>query len=63
MGDREPYRVEVEYDGCGECGVGKLYCIVGPDDVALGTSYENMEEAVELAAQLTSAYEAGEKER
>jgi hypothetical protein len=54
------YTVEIENGGCGQCGAGRYWVIVGPDGVASATSYcGNQEEVEELAEGLNIAYEAG----
>jgi hypothetical protein len=59
--ERVAYRVEQDADGCACCGDGKSWVIVGPDEVALGTSYFHREDADDLAEDLNSAYEAGRR--
>ena len=54
-----PYHIEVERDGCRFCGAGKTYWVVGSDDVADGTTYENEEDALDLADMLNDAFENG----
>jgi hypothetical protein len=51
---------------CPTCGHGCIWEVVGPDDVALGVSYTDKEDADDVAEELSLAYEAGlmaERER
>lgn len=36
-----PYRVEVENAGCERCSCGKTWTVVGPDEWAIGQTFEN----------------------
>jgi hypothetical protein len=56
---KEAYRVEIERSGCVTCDAGKMYRVVGPDDVAMSTIYEREEDAIDLADDLNIAYAAG----
>lgn len=58
----KPYRVEVEHGGCETCGDGKQWCVVGPDDVALGITFGVKEDAEELADMLSDAYVMGKRD-
>ncbi len=51
------YLVDLENPdtGCSQCGSGRLYCIVGPDGVALGTMFDQREVAEDLAEELNRA--------
>lgn len=55
----QAYRVELEAEGCRECGHMRLWRVVGPDDVATSTLYEDKDEAEHLAAALSGAYDLG----
>ena len=57
---REPaYRVEVDNRGCARCGARKSLTVVGPDDVALGESWELQDDAESVAELLNEAFEKG----
>lgn len=58
MADEKPYWVELD-TGCLACGRGREYSVIGPDDVALGKTFEEEADAAEYAENLTAAYEAG----
>ena len=55
----EPFFIEVDDNGCKHCGRGRTYTIIGPNDVGLGTSYEDEEQASELCEMLNGAYYIG----
>lgn len=57
---REPYIV-VEYgeESCPNCGSGKIWDVIGPDDVAISVSFHNRDDADEIAEWMSSAYKAG----
>lgn len=57
--EREPYFIEVDTSGCQHCGAKRTWTIVGPDDVAIGRSFEDEETARDLAADMNTAYYAG----
>src|SRR5690242_13232260 len=57
---RTPYRVEVDHDGCERCSCGRTWTIVGPDDYAIGQSFESQEDAEDLARLLNAAHEYAE---
>jgi hypothetical protein len=59
--EKEAYRVEIDVSGCPKCGHGAYWDVIGPDDVALATSYADKEDAIEIAEILNMAYEAGRK--
>ena len=54
------YVVIIDQDGCKECGHGRTFQVVGPDEVALGTTWEDLESAQEMAYELNAAYMLGE---
>lgn len=56
-----PYRVEISDRGCGECQTGMTWWVVGPDEIASSTSYDEEEDANSLAAALNAAYELGQQ--
>lgn len=53
------YYVDIDEKGCTHCGRGENYVVLGPDDVAFGTTFEDRDDAEELAGMLTDAYTAG----
>lgn len=55
-----PYFVEVDSNGCGHCGAGRTYTVIGPDGVAAGTSWENEEDADAYADAMNEAYAHGQ---
>jgi len=58
---KEPYRVEVEREGCERCGIGRQWAIVGPTDEEQATdcTYGDPEEAEHITAALNNAFEIG----
>lgn len=54
------YSAEVDTPGCEACGLGARWNVVGPDDVATSTIYEDQELAEEVAEDLSAAYRAGQ---
>jgi len=57
---RMPYRaLPDDSDACAHCGSGLRWLVVGPDEVALGISFENEEAAEDLADNMSRAYLAG----
>lgn len=57
---RAPYVVEVESEGCERCCAGRMWTVVGPDDVALSTSFADQEHVEWIAEQMAHAYRAGQ---
>jgi hypothetical protein len=54
------YHVEAERDrACVACGAGTLWTIVGPDDIAESTSWEDKELADDICEAMNDAYEKG----
>lgn len=53
-----PFRLE-RIDGCGQCGHGELFDVIGPDDVAHSTQYGDQEEAESVRAGFDRAYWLG----
>lgn len=53
----EAYRIEAEKPGCEHCGAGSQWCIVGPDEIALSTSWEDKSFAEDLCEELNLAHE------
>lgn len=57
---RRAYHVEAAPGTpCPTCHGGALYDVVGPDDVAIGMSFEDIVDAEETAAMLNAAYGKG----
>ena len=56
----EPYTIEIESDGCEKCGHGKQWAIMRPDGVCLGQTWENPEEAQQIADWMNEAFVAGQ---
>lgn len=54
-----PYRIDIDQQGCQTCNAGRTYTIVGPDGVALGRSWDDMNEALEWCDELNAAYNSG----
>lgn len=54
----EPYFIEVDNNGC-TCGNGRTWTIVGPDGVATGQSWGDVEEAEYICELLNDAYQCG----
>jgi hypothetical protein len=57
--DHEPYFIEVDKGGCSECGHGRFWRVVCPDDSMINATYENEEDAAKMAEMLNEAYAAG----
>lgn len=55
-----PFRVE-RIEGCGQCGHGVLFDVIGPDDVAHSTQYGDEEEANSVRDGFDRAYELGKQ--
>ena len=55
----KPYAVERSEDGCLHCGTGGTWDVIGPDDVAIGVSFHNRDDADEIAEWMSRAYWAG----
>lgn len=53
------YTVQNEGPGCGSCGEGATWNVVGPDGVATGTIYGDYDNAQEMARDLSRAYANG----
>lgn len=56
---REPYSVEVDDDGCERCQAHRTYSVLCPDGAAVGVSYENRDDAEDLARYMNEAFWAG----
>ena len=54
-----PYRVEVDTEECPQCGRGPTFLIVGPDNVAMGTTFSERADADDVADDLNFAFAAG----
>lgn len=54
-----PYHIDIDQQGCQTCNAGRTYTIVGPDGVALGLSWDDMNEALEWTDELNAAYNSG----
>lgn len=58
--EREPYRVEVEREGCEHCGDGKQWEVYDADGVGVGgMTFGCLDDAEHLAEMLNDAYGAG----
>lgn len=55
----DPYFITVDTNGCGHCGEGRTWAIVGPDGAMGGTSFEDEDQAADLAELLNDAYWQG----
>ena len=55
------FRIEREEreSSCQTCRHGDMWNVVGPDDVAIGTSYEREEDAESMAEELSRAFLLG----
>lgn len=60
--DKTLYRLEPCGRGCPTCGAGEFWDIVGPDDIALSTSWGDKEHAEELVEMLNDAYLLGKSQ-
>jgi hypothetical protein len=58
-GTMDAYRVEIEDQPCSHCTRGTLFAVLGPDEIALGVTFEDKGEAQELADYMNLAYNAG----
>ncbi len=54
-----PYRVEQALPACDACGGPPGFDVIGPDGVALSTTYNEREDADCMAESLNDAYELG----
>lgn len=54
------YRVEIEKTGCQHCEAGRMWDVIGPDEMALGISYSLKEDADDMAEYMNMAYERGQ---
>lgn len=52
------YTVEPEGKACPHCGLGEMWDVIGPDGVALGTSFGDKLSAEEYAEDLDGAYKS-----
>lgn len=59
MKDDEPFRVEVDHEGCMYCNRGKQWTVVGPDGVASSTSWEDEDDAEKHARDMNYAFAQG----
>lgn len=59
----DPYFTEVDNNGCSHCGSGRTWNVIGPDGVALSTSYEDEDAAIDLADMLNEAFARGASSR
>ena len=57
--EENPYFVEVDNNGCRECGHGRNWVVVDPDGIRGGTSYGLEEDADDLAEDLNRAFNRG----
>jgi hypothetical protein len=55
------YRVEVDTEGCAHCAGNRTWTIVGPDGVAIGSSWGDEEFAGDVADLMNMAYDAGKE--
>jgi hypothetical protein len=53
------YFVEPEKEGCRRCGEGKTWNVIGPDDLALSTTFEDKDDAEHHASILNEAWRLG----
>lgn len=56
------YRVEPDTNVCAYCGHGGTYTVIGPGNVAIGTSFADETDASEMASMLNAAYEHGARQ-
>lgn len=54
-----PYRLAIDLSGCSNCGASRSWTIIGPDDVGIGTSWEDEQFASDVKDLLNMAYDAG----
>lgn len=57
--DDDPYFVEVDVNGCAHCKGGRMWTVIGPDTVACGISWEDVENAEDYAEACNDAYAHG----
>jgi len=55
----QPYRVEVQEEGCDLCGAGKFWVVVDSEDTADATAYADREDAEHMADAMNRAFERG----
>lgn len=62
-----PYTVDTAVTGCSHCGAGKTYDVVfrkgKSDEIAESITYEDYDEACDMADMLNDAYQRGYKSR
>jgi hypothetical protein len=56
---KDAYFVEPEKEGCRRCGQGKTWNVIGPDDLALSTTFEDKDDAEHHASILSEAWRLG----
>lgn len=56
----EPYRVEVDEEGCSGCEQGKTWRVTGPDEVASAVSYGDYDDAEYLMDCCNAAFKLGQ---
>lgn len=54
-----PYFIEVDQNGCAHCDSGRTWGVVGPDCAALGTTWDNAQDAQDMADLLNTAFHFG----
>lgn len=54
-----PFRVEVDKGGCERCGHGTQWTVVGPNETAIGQSFEDEELAGDIADYMNQGYRHG----
>ena len=57
--EENPYFVEVDNNGCRECGHDRNWVVVDPDGIRGSTSYGLQEDADDLAEDLNRAFNRG----
>jgi len=54
------FKVVTDTEGCNKCGAGKTWTIAGTnDEIAIGYSFGEQEEADDLCEWMNMAYQAG----
>lgn len=53
------YRVVSDNKACSHCGNGGTFTVIGPNNVAIGTSFSDETDASETASMLNAAFELG----
>jgi len=57
------YQVVRESTRCALCGEGELWTVIGPDNMAIGQSFNQKVDALEMALMLNDAFKLGKESK